>query len=259
MAPSSTQKPKESPIAAIPESDAEAQTLFVNWTSQLISNNKDLNQQAENLDRRIDDLKAIISIKDEDIEKFEMKVQNLKRKAQATANNEAQITSLSIEVASLREQVTLASTQAEEHKKRCAEQETQISTMNAAQGVEKGKFEQQIQDLQRQINMLKSKPRAPMPPPPPMSPSKPYASPLGKAVGRGPSYGHPTNGAVTPPRAVRPPITPTVDATKYKALYDCAKKVVDSGGMMTSDNFGAFGQALVKLKEEVEKEMKQEG
>ena len=258
MAPPSSKKSKSSPTAAVPQSDAEAQKMFVAWTGQLITKNEELDKRLEVSEARVEELKAVISIKDEDMEKLQTKVQTLKRKAQHNASNEAQVATLKSQVATLQEQLTEVNDEGREYKKRCIEQDARITEMTIAQGVEKNKSDKQIQDLQRQVSTLKSQSRAPPTAPAAMSSPRVYQSPLRNSINRNGDRNSQSNGFATPspPSAPR---TPTVDAGKYKALHDSASKVLQNGASMIGDNFGTFGQALNKLKDEVEREPKVEG
>jgi hypothetical protein len=245
MAPTSGSKQKPRSVDTLPESNTDTQKHFVTWTSQLVKKNEDLTEQLDVSERRVDDLRGVISIRDEDIEKLEGKVTILKRKMQTTTSSEAQLVALKAEIAVLSGQVVAANASADEHKKRYLQQNAQLVAMSNVQSTEKTKSDKQIQDLQRQLNTLKAQHKA-TPTPSPVYTPRAYISPLSRAIGRDTQSIRPTNGQVTL-------LGSTADDDKYKALHVSAKKVVQNAGSMIGENFGPFGLALKNLREELEK------
>lgn len=255
MAPPSSGKRGNASIAGLPQSDAEAQNLFVDWTAGLIKKTRDLEARLESSENRVTDFQDLVLIRDGEIEKLKSQNANLSRRAHNTTYNETQVRTLRTEIEKLREEVSTANAIAEQHRQRSAEQSSEVVAAKMLQSTVRASFEKQIQDLHRQIHALKAQARPTLSPSSSASGSRGYNSALSRALGRPPSF-H-SNDMVTPPRQA-PAITAIVEASKYEALRSAAKEVISTGAAFVGGSFGPFGVAMMALKDEVEKEPKQE-
>jgi hypothetical protein len=214
------------------QSDADVQRFLVQWTDQLLKKNTKLNELVEMSEKQTDELRALLSIKDDDIEKLQAKVKDLRRKS----SHDPQILALKEEVAGLKSQVATANTIALEHKERIERQNTQLTVIYRSKMDEKNRLEQQIQKLQQ----LAAKPKmATSPAPAAFLPTpRPYVSALSRAIGREP-----------PPQAATAGADP-----RYAALEAAAKDVIEKVGPMMALDFGGVGAVLKKLKHVIEEQ-----
>ncbi|KIW02816.1 uncharacterized protein PV09_05874 [Verruconis gallopava] len=236
------------------QSDGDIHDFFTRWTDQLIKKQDLLTKQLSSAQVEVDELKTLISIRDEDIEKLQTKVKCLRRKSQ----NCIQARTLKDEVASLKEQVTdltervaIANKIALSHKQNFDEKCAQLSRIRQSKMEERKRFEDRVQELELKIKSLTSRLLSKSPNSFDIPSPRPYISTLSKAIGRN----IPESEATSVPNSSN---SVHQHNSFCLSLETAARTMVQQGAGLVK-GFGDVSLALLKLKEVLdEKNTKQE-